>query len=190
MNLFFVSDTHFGHKNIIKYCNRPFRDVDEMDEAMIRNWNSTVGHSDVVIHLGDVGFTKKLRSIVSRLNGKKILIRGNHDNRTSDRKFLEMGFVDIQKEPFDYMGFVLSHYPVGSVMYRHLKDVPLDGKINLYGHVHNGTEFDILRDSPNHLCLCVEHTRYRPVSIDEVRQMAALQRNDYWNRTYALLKGV
>ena len=82
MKVFIISDTHFGHENIIKYCNRPFSSVEEMDEKMIKNWNETVSNNDVVLHLGDFGLGKKeyIASIVKRLNGKKILIMGNHDN--------------------------------------------------------------------------------------------------------------
>ena len=82
MKVFIISDTHFNHANIIKYCNRPFKDTKEMDEMMIKNWNETVSNKDIVLHLGDFGLGKKeyIASIVKRLNGKKILIMGNHDN--------------------------------------------------------------------------------------------------------------
>lgn len=81
MRYFFTADTHFMHTNIIKYCDRPFRNADDMDEYLIKRWNEKVDYNDHVYHLGDVGFSnaKKLSDILCRLNGKKFHIRGNHD---------------------------------------------------------------------------------------------------------------
>ena len=73
-NLFVISDTHFGHANIIKYCNRPFSSVEEMNERMIENWNSVVTVQDHVYHLGDVYFGNETSNFFHRLNGKKRLI--------------------------------------------------------------------------------------------------------------------
>lgn len=77
MKVFVISDTHFGHENIIRYCNCPFRTVEEMDEAMIKNWNAVVTNKDTIIHLGDFCLTNKERciEILNKLNGKKILIK-------------------------------------------------------------------------------------------------------------------
>lgn len=77
---FFTSDTHYSHRNVIKYCNRPFKDEEKMNEAMIANYNSVVSPGDVVYHLGDFAFEKdraKLEWIMSRLNGEKHIIWGN-----------------------------------------------------------------------------------------------------------------
>lgn len=89
---YFIADTHFNHKNIIKYDDRPFSSVEEMNETMIQLWNSRVTQNDNVYILGDVGFGN-VDNILRRLNGNKYLIRGNHD------KFLE-------KESFDKSLFV------------------------------------------------------------------------------------
>ncbi len=80
--IYFVSDTHFNHKNIIDYCNRPFNSVDEMNNVLIQNWNATVSNNDIIYHLGDFALGRKdtIMEITSNLNGKKYLIRGNHDN--------------------------------------------------------------------------------------------------------------
>ena len=114
MKIFVIADTHFGHENIIKYCNRPFKTVKEMDEAMIKNWNETVTNKDVVIHLGDFGIGSKeyISSIVKRLNGKKILIMGNHDN-WSEQTYRDMGFHTVSRFPILYSDFYLcSHAPL------------------------------------------------------------------------------
>ena len=90
--VWFTADTHFGHENIIRYCNRPFADASEMDNELIQNWNGRVGHEDVIYHLGDVtlqeiGFCA---NILRRLNGKIRIIPGSHDWR-----WLE-GFCDVK----------------------------------------------------------------------------------------------
>ena len=81
MSTFFTSDTHFGHKNIIKYSERPFADFEEMDWKIVDQWNKTVGPTDVVYHLGDVamGDSSRWDNILSSLNGYKVLVVGNHD---------------------------------------------------------------------------------------------------------------
>ena len=77
---YFTSDTHFGHANIIKFCNRPFKNVEEMNQKLIENWNSVVGPNDLVFHLGDFAFGGQplWRYIREQLNGNIILIKGNH----------------------------------------------------------------------------------------------------------------
>jgi calcineurin-like phosphoesterase family protein len=111
-NRWFTSDTHFGHANIISFCDRPFADFEEMDEALIANWNSVVGDDDVVYHMGDVAMGKwdRWEGIFNRLNGYKILVVGNHDrvfkgaNTKTQEKFA--GFYD---DWFDEVDDSLSH---------------------------------------------------------------------------------
>ena len=78
--IFFTADTHWGHRNIIRYCQRPFVDVEEMNEALITNWNNTVGKDDIVFHLGDfaMGGSAEWCRLLERLNGRIYLILGNH----------------------------------------------------------------------------------------------------------------
>jgi calcineurin-like phosphoesterase family protein len=84
MKTFIVADTHFRHENIIKYSGRPFKTVEEMDEQMIKRWNSRVGKDDLVIHLGDfaLGNKEEVSEIRNKLNGNIILLKGNHDHRS------------------------------------------------------------------------------------------------------------
>ena len=79
--IYFISDTHFNHENIIKYCNRPFKNIKEMNQAIIENWNEVIKEDDVVYHLGDLALGRKedIYEITSKLKGVKYIIRGNHD---------------------------------------------------------------------------------------------------------------
>lgn len=159
-NIWITSDTHFGHENIIKYADRPFKDVDEMDEALIENWNSVVKEGDKVYHLGDVWMSngEKAYKNIRRLNGKKRLVLGNHDDARSAplQAFQKIYLFRSFKE----FGLMLTHMPVheGSLI-RHD-----EGFINLHGHIHQ-------RPSPEgpYRCMCVEQTNYTPVNIEELR---------------------
>lgn len=132
MNTFFTSDTHFFHKNILKYTDRPFKDVEEMNEALIDQWNRVVGPDDVIYHLGDVifGGKDKIPLILPRLKGIKILVAGNHDNKNR----LSTHFKEIHNylEVSGHNGerFILSHFPfeVWNLSHR--------GSFHLHGHSH------------------------------------------------------
>lgn len=89
--LFFTSDTHFNHTNILQYCNRPFKTVDQMNETIITNWNNVVEPDDVVFHIGDfcLGGAEEWNKILDRLNGRIYLVLGNHD-----LKNIRQGFID------------------------------------------------------------------------------------------------
>ena len=166
-NIFFVSDTHWGHANIIKYSNRPFTDVDEMDEKLIENWNKVVKRDDMVYHLGDFAFMKieKFRQLIWRLNGNIGVIKGNHDQMiTENEAELSKRFVFI-KNYYELKAagqfFVLFHYGQ-RVWHRSHK-----GSIHLYGHSHgslppHGKSVDVGVD-------CKEITsEYRPIYLGEV----------------------
>ena len=161
MKVFIISDTHFNHANIIKYCNRPFKDTKEMYEAMIKNWNETVSNNDIVIHLGDFGLSNKeyIASIIKRLNGKKILIMGNHDN-WSEQFYREAGFHTVSRFPIVYDNrYVCSHAPL-----QMFQNVPF---FNAYGHVHDDPVYQIYQNTQNAACYCVERIGYRPVLLYE-----------------------
>ena len=99
-NIFFVSDTHFAHENIIKYCNRPFKSIEEHDEALIERWNEKIDKDDIVFHLGDFAFASEeyIKSILDRLNGKKYLVFGNHDWRTMTKTICNKYFEDVSQQ--------------------------------------------------------------------------------------------
>lgn len=156
MKFFITSDTHFNHANIIKYCNRPFSSVEEMNEALIKNWNEVVSNDDTVLHLGDVALGNKemAEAIIKRLNGKKILIMGNHDN-WSEQTYRDMGFHTVSRFPILWNNFyLLSHAPLTLS-----ETTPY---FNFYGHVHNDSRFI---DTATSKCVCVERTGYRPMFL-------------------------
>jgi calcineurin-like phosphoesterase family protein len=134
--IFFTSDHHFGHANIIRYCQRPFADVDQMNLSMHRLWNETVQPSDTVYYLGDLAFYhtfEQAQALLASLHGNKVLIRGNHDDKLfRPKRWLEAGFVDVRQEMKVTIGkykVLLSHYPRKWGL-----DSPL--AYRLHGHVH------------------------------------------------------
>ena len=157
--VYVIADTHFGHANIIRYCNRPFTSTEEMDKVIIQNWNKVVSNKDIVIHLGDVGMGGKdyIKNIISQLNGKKILIKGNHDNY-SDEFYREAGFHTVSRFPIIYNNFfIMSHAP--------LQLSETTPYFNCYGHVHNDEKY---RDAATSKCFCVERTGYQPQFLCEI----------------------
>ncbi|TXC81568.1 hypothetical protein FS935_21930 [Metabacillus litoralis] len=160
--VFIISDTHFSHNNVITYENRPFKDTNEMDEYMIKKWNDVVSENDLVFHLGDVSISgaKKSEEVLKQLNGRKILILGNHD-RLTKTKWRKLGF-----EPhghYLYKDFLLTHIPVDEIP---LKVAVEEGflKGNIHGHTHSNNQH-----LPRELykCCCVELIAYTPVLFDE-----------------------
>ncbi len=152
---FFTSDTHYGHENVIKYCSRPYKDKWEMNEALIKNWNEVVGKDDQVYHLGDFGFMqpKELVEIIWRLNGRIILIPGNHDSSQFKNKLYEIPqsklVVDERYKELSHNNrkIVLCHYPIESW------NGMSHGSIHLHGHSHGKARqqdgrFDVGVDSP------------------------------------------
>ena len=159
MKIFVTADTHFNHENIIKYCDRPFKDVHEMNEVIINNWNELVGKEDVVYHLGDYGFgtKEKLQEIFNRLNGKKYLIMGNHDFRVGKRYYLDLGFIDVYKNKYEFDKYIFTHKPI---------EVEKD-KVNIYGHIHN-KPVNQKFDDKNHMCVSLDKTDFKPVLLMEI----------------------
>lgn len=161
-NIWFTSDTHFWHQNIIKYCDRPWTTAEEMTEEMISRWNSVVGENDEVFHLGDFSFGNraKVESVFRRLNGKIDLVMGNHD-RLTVRDYYEIGFHRVYDRPILFSNFfILSHAPLQWVRNG-------DVYANLFGHVHNMEMYNTY--TKNSCCVCVERHGYKPISFSEIK---------------------
>ena len=178
MSLFFTADSHYGHKNILKYAKRPFETVELMNEALIRNWNSVVGPDDTIWHLGDFAFgnVDAVRNILLRLNGKKNFILGNHDkvirndflNVFENRNFLKSNkhFHNIQEilvpdtEQDTDQRIVMCHFPIESWNHAH------HGSWHLHGHCHGSLPS---AEDKARLDVGVDVHNYTPISYDQVK---------------------
>lgn len=177
MKIFITSDLHFFHKNIIDYENRPFKDIDEMHNVLIKNWNNTVSKSDKIFIAGDLAFTNKENTVklVQILNGYKILILGNHDRNHSVKWWYETGFNEIYKYPIVYKNYIISHEPVNISLLGGKGTEQSDGNIkwsiiNLHGHLHTGhchVEFNNL-DKEVYKNVGVDVNNFKPVLIEEI----------------------
>ena len=167
-NIWFISDTHFNHANILKFKDADdsyfrgdrFTSVDHMNDVMIDNWNSCVQPNDKIYHLGDVHFgaDKDCDTILSKLNGHKRLIVGNHDKITRGSPLIKHFSKILLWWPFE--GFIFSHVPLREDQMRTRKgDV-----MNVHGHIHQNNS-----PSHRHINISVEKTDYKPVNIDELR---------------------
>jgi calcineurin-like phosphoesterase family protein len=175
--VFLVSDTHFGHKGVCHFTRndgvtklRPWDSPEEMDEAMIKAWNDRVGPKDKVYHLGDVVMNRKHLPTMSRLNGDKVLIRGNHDIFPDDEYrtyFRELRAYHVMN------GMILSHIPV------HEASLGRFG-CNIHGHLHanrvmkargvDSQTGEILYSDeidPRYWCCCVEQTDFAPILFED-----------------------
>lgn len=159
---FFIADTHFGDEGIIKFGYRPFSNSDEMNKHLIKNWNEVVTDEDVVWIIGDFCPSNKkceLKAILSKLNGKKNLIKGNHDEESEDF-YRDCGFNSVYSYPVIIKEFyILSHHPI------HLNDgMPY---FLIYGHVHSNP---IYKTRCSHaMCVSAERINYRPISFEEIK---------------------
>ena len=164
--VFLVSDTHFGHAGVCRFTRadgvtklRPWDDPQEMDEDMIRAWNDRVRPNDKVYHLGDVVINRRAMRTLTRLNGDKVLIRGNHDIFRDDeyrQHFRELRAYHVMN------GMILSHIPI------HADSLGRFG-VNIHGHLHGSrVKKDGVVDVRYH-CVCVEQTPdFAPILIEDV----------------------
>jgi calcineurin-like phosphoesterase family protein len=161
LNTWIISDTHFFHENIGRYCSRP----ENWQELIIKSWNALVSPDEIVLHLGDfaLGNKNNFETLTGMLNGRLFLIQGNHDRIS--KSFCETHGVTLIKnslnvEISDQMKLIFSHRPI----------VPLeDGWINLHGHIHNvppppeGCNLGL-----NHINMSVEVREYRPWRLGDI----------------------
>lgn len=181
MNIFLISDTHFSHRGIVKFLRadgvtkeRPWDNIEEMDEALVKNWNSVVRPQDKVYHLGDVVINRSALPILDRLNGEKVLIKGNHDVFRAD-EYLKY-FKDIRgTHSLGGKGeFILSHVPV------HPFYATERWRGNIHGHLHGSRVTQTVFDGswygqhseidPRYLCVSVEQINYTPISFEEAKK--------------------
>jgi len=164
-SVFLVSDTHFGHNGVCHFTRndgvtklRPWDTAEEMDEFMVEAWNKKVKPTDKVYHLGDVVINRRALKIMSRLNGDKVLIRGNHDIFRDDEYreyFRELRAYHVMN------GMILSHIPI------HEESLGRFGT-NIHGHTHaNRVMKDGAVDVRYH-CVCVEQTDFAPILFEDV----------------------
>ena len=176
MGIFFTSDLHFGHKNIIGFDGRPFTSVEEMDAAIVQNWNERVGADDLVYVLGDISWygAGKTEALFNSLNGKKVLIRGNHDggNWLETRGMFErVSAYEVVVINGEFL--TLSHFPMPFYDRQHYD------AYMLYGHVHNSHEWNFIKSYQRGLheldikckmcnvgCMVWD---YRPVTLEEIK---------------------
>lgn len=167
--IWFTADTHFGHKKILEFESKKrgmFTTIEEHDEALIEVWNSRVGVYDTVWHLGDVlfGGPGDLGRVFPRLNGRKILVRGNHDNM--DTAVYLKHFDEVVGVVSKY-GFVMSHVPL------HPMSVARWG-LNIHGHLHSSRvlthPLEAADIDTRYYCVSVEHHGLGPVALGEIQQ--------------------
>ena len=173
--IFLIGDPHFGHRNIIEYCNRPFADVEDMTEQLIYRWNSVVGKNDIVYVVGDFALCgkQKIIEIGHRLNGRKRLILGNHDG-ASMNTYREAGFEFVYNHPIilDHF-YIISHQP--------MEYIPGNGVFaNIFAHVHDDPAYvDV---SARTFCVSAERIDYTPIDFEEAKKqmMIYCQRGVKW----------
>ena len=174
--IYFIADTHFDHENIIRYCKRPFKNKQEMNNKLIKNWNQMVRTEDIVYHLGDLALkiTEDLKILLRGLNGKKFLIKGNHDTEKNsiyenlDFKILKNPPIVLPNEKI-----ILSHVPLPD------KIIP-ENYLNIHGHIHNNPlhfintktgemEYPIKFYSEKlHICVSADVIDFKPISLDKI----------------------
>lgn len=181
--LFFTSDTHFFHDNIIKYCNRPFKDADEMNKTLIENWNSVVPKDATVFHLGDVSLNanpKALDAVLDSLNGDIYLVIGNHEKDALGKEYIRghwKGIYDIaeifvkdDEISYEEQHLVMCHYPMTVWNASHRNSW------QLFGHVHGGlsNKGKILHKSCQ-MDVGVDCHEFKPISYEQVKHKITQQ---------------
>ena len=170
MAILFTADLHLGHANIIKHCERPFLNAEEMDEHLISAWNVHVRPNDTVYIIGDLIFRNTVSpdNYLSRLRGKKHLILGNHDKDWIKKADMPKHFISVERFAEISDGqhkITLCHYPLMSW------NQIMKGSYMIHGHIHNNRDamyFPLIREMPNLLNAGVEINNYHPVKLSEL----------------------
>jgi len=152
---FFTSDEHYGHKNVIKYCNRPFDNAKEMDKTIIDRHNEVVSHNDTVIHGGDFTLKSNPNEYIKQLNGQHVFVRGSHD------KWMNRSYHEIWEKTIDGIHVVVCHYPMTIWSRSHY------GSWQLFGHVHNGPN---QYRNGKQLNIGVDVNNFYPFSFDQIKK--------------------
>lgn len=166
--IYVISDTHFGHANIIRHCDRPFASADEMDAVLIENWNSVVSEDDDVYIVGDFAYkVDHPEKYADMLKGRKHLVAGNHDRKNLKSPEFRKRFVEIKDMKtirHDGTSIVLCHYPLAEWdgMYR--------GAYHFFGHIHNNDNRaqQIMRSIENAYNVGADSLGFTPRTIDEI----------------------
>ena len=164
---FYIADTHFGHEKVIEFCRRPFKNIEEMDEVIIKNWNEVVNHEDHVYILGDMIYRNKKEPsyYLKQLKGHKHLILGNHEE-----------YLKKLKEPFKYFDTIdqyldivdkgrrciLFHYPIASWNGMNRK------VYHIHGHIHNNYHRGEFLTHERALNAGVDINNFKPVKLEEL----------------------
>ena len=172
--IYFTSDLHLFHKNVLNFDNRPFTTIEEMDEELIKRWNNKVKDEDTVYVLGDISWynDEKTCELLGRLKGHKRLIKGNHDRISANLRKHFYSIDDYKEIKVDGIDVVLCHYPITFFNKHHY------GSYMLYGHVHNSHEWNFVESIKRQLeeldikcnmfnCFCGLYNYY-PVSLSEI----------------------
>jgi calcineurin-like phosphoesterase family protein len=182
MTIFFTSDTHFGHANVIAHCHRPYASADEMDEALIARWNAMVAPGDTVYHLGDfcLRTDREAPWYLDRLNGTVHLVEGNHDGRTVKRHAACFASVSLIRE-ISIAGqmIVLCHYPMREWNASYL------GAWHLHGHTHGRLNHQPIGYS---LDVGVDGSDFRPWPFEEIVEVMKTRDNPFGDGRRAPIK--
>lgn len=167
-NVYFTSDTHFFHKNIIKYCDRPFESVEDMNEQIISQWNNIVKPNDIVFHLGDVCFGGKQKWLdtIGKCNGDKYLIRGNHDMKNPPEEIFD-GIYDQGIIMVDDQMIFMHHFPFLTWPEQ------AHGCWQLFGHIHSKNGESVWKGSlkAGQYDVGMDNNNYKPVSFKELKEI-------------------
>lgn len=165
--IYFTSDLHFSHINIIKYADRKFDNITEMNQILMKNWNKTLNQKDEIYILGDFTLKGKETAIelLDQLHGKKYLIKGNHDTFATDTVNGLEWIKDIHEINYQKQKFVLCHYPMMSWNKSH------HGSFQLHGHIHSKpqdyNEINI-QSNLRRYDVGVDANHFKPISIEEI----------------------